>query len=138
MKVMIDTNIIISAILFPNGRAAEALKKALVQPYQPIVCDYIVDELYRKFQEKFPNKSAELKAFLNMSLSIIRLVNTPKEDNELEKNIRDVKDRPIFRAAYSADVDLLLTGDKDFLEASIKRPRVISAADFIALRQGDC
>lgn len=30
MKVMIDTNIFISAALFPNGRAAEALLKALI------------------------------------------------------------------------------------------------------------
>lgn len=51
MKVMLDTNIIISAILFPNGRASEALKKALAPPFQPVVCDYIADELSRKFQE---------------------------------------------------------------------------------------
>ena len=51
MKVMIDTNIFISAALFPKGRAAEALYKALVLPYQPVVCDYVIDELHRKFQE---------------------------------------------------------------------------------------
>ena len=53
MKVMIDTNIIISAVLSPNGQAAKALYKALLPPYEPIICDYIVDELHRKFQEKF-------------------------------------------------------------------------------------
>ncbi len=30
MRVMIDTNIFISAILFPNGKASEALVKALL------------------------------------------------------------------------------------------------------------
>ena len=39
MRVMIDTNIFISAALFPKGRAAEALLKALAPPYQPVVCD---------------------------------------------------------------------------------------------------
>lgn len=34
MRVMIDTNIFISAALFPNGKAAAALKKALLPPYQ--------------------------------------------------------------------------------------------------------
>ncbi len=52
MKVMLDTNIIISAALFPNGRAAQAFNKALSDPFQPIMCDYVVDELHRKFQEK--------------------------------------------------------------------------------------
>ena len=41
MRVMIDTNIFISAALFPKGRAAEALYKALAAPYQPVVCDYV-------------------------------------------------------------------------------------------------
>ena len=47
MKIMIDTNIIISAALFPNGRVAQAFLKALLPPYTPLVCDYIVDELHR-------------------------------------------------------------------------------------------
>ena len=45
MRVMIDTNIFISAALFPNGKVAQALRKALTYPYQPITCDYVVDEL---------------------------------------------------------------------------------------------
>ena len=55
MRIMLDTNILISAALFPNGRAAQAFFKALSVPYQPIVCDYVVDELHRKFEEKFPH-----------------------------------------------------------------------------------
>lgn len=54
MRIMLDTNIIISAALFPNGRAAQAFFKALQPPFQPLVCDYVVDELHRKFREKFP------------------------------------------------------------------------------------
>lgn len=77
MRVMIDTNIIISAALFPNGRAAQAFYKTLIPPYQPIVCDYVVDELHRKFREKFPDKLTELEAFLYNALSIIELVPTP-------------------------------------------------------------
>lgn len=44
-RVMIDTNIFISAILFPDGKASAALKKALTQPYQPITSNYVIDEL---------------------------------------------------------------------------------------------
>lgn len=47
MRVMIDTNIFISAVLFPNGKASAALKKALVSPYQPVTCDYVINELHR-------------------------------------------------------------------------------------------
>ena len=44
MKVMIDTNIFISAALFPNGKASAALWKTLTPPYQPLTCDYVVDD----------------------------------------------------------------------------------------------
>ena len=47
MKIMIDTNIFISAALTPSGNAAKAFVKAMLPPYEPIVCDYIVDELHR-------------------------------------------------------------------------------------------
>ncbi len=135
MKIMLDTNIIISAALFPRGSVAAAYMKALQYPYEPIVCDYIVDELHRKFEQKFPEQIIELEAFLYTSLSVIELVETPEEKNDAEKHIRDPKDRPILRAALNAHVDLFLTGDKDFLESSITEPRIVSVADFLALSQ---
>lgn len=131
MKVMIDTNIFISAALFPNGKAAAALKKALLPPYQPLTCDYVVDELHRKFREKFPDKMTELEAFLYTSLPVIHVVPTPENIIEAEDKIRDPKDRPILRAALSSNADLFLTGDKDFLESSVEDPRVISVAEFL-------
>lgn len=131
MKVMIDTNIFISAALFPNGRVAAALMKALMPPYEPVVCDYVVDELHRKFREKFPDKMVELEAFLFTALQSIEVVPTPDEETDAELKIRDVKDRPILRAALDAGADLFLTGDKDFLESSVTDPRIISVNDFL-------
>ena len=131
MIIMLDTNIIISAALFPNGRAAQAFFKALQSPYQPVVCDYVVDELHRKFRSKFPQKITEMEAFLFNALSFIKLVPTPENAIDVENALRDPKDRPILCAALSADVDLFLTGDKDFLESSISDPRIISVQEFL-------
>ena len=131
MKIMIDTNIIISAALFPNGRAAQAFFKALNPPCQPLVCDYIVDELHRKFREKFPERLTELEAFLFNVLPYIHVVQTPDAEIQAETVIRDPKDRPILRAALNAHADFFLTGDKDFLESSITDPRIVSVAGFL-------
>ncbi|MBQ9347799.1 MAG: putative toxin-antitoxin system toxin component, PIN family [Oscillibacter sp.] len=131
MKVMIDTNIIISAALFPNGRAAQAFFKAMKPPYHPLVCDYIVEELHRKFHEKFPDRVSELEAFLSNALPYIRVVQTPEAETQSEKDIRDPKDRPILRAALNVHADLFLTGDKDFLESSVTDPRIVSVAGFL-------
>ncbi len=131
IKIMLDTNIIISAALFPNGRTAQAFYKALIPPYQPIVCDYVVDELHRKFREKFPQRLTELEAFLFNALSYIKSVSTPEEALAAESKIRDPKDRPILRAALNTHADLFLTGDKDFLDSSVTDPRIISVSDFL-------
>ena len=44
-------------------------------------------------------------------------------DIEIEKLIRDAKDQPILNAAIVFDVDIILTGDKDFLSLEIEHPR---------------
>ena len=131
MKIMIDTNIFISAALFPKGRAAEAFYKALASPYQPVICDYIIDELHRKFQEKFADRTFELKVFLSMVLPVFEVVSVPEEALEAETKIRDPKDRPILRAALNAGADLFLTGDKDFLASAVEDPRIISVQTFL-------
>ena len=133
MKVMIDTNVFISAAISPQGTAAKAFMKAITPPYEPVVCGYIIDELHRKFQEKFPKKMVELEAFLFYALQVIHEVPVPENENPEETRIRDVKDRPILRAARQAGVDYLLTGDLDFLESGIEDPVMISASAFIEL-----
>lgn len=131
MRIMLDTNVFISAALFPRGRTALAFQKALNPPYEPVVCDYVIDELRRKFREKFPDRITEMDAFLYIIQSNMEVVPTPEEVNPSEKKIRDVKDRPILRAALDAHADLFLTGDKDFLESSVVDPRIISVATFL-------
>ena len=132
MKIMIDTNILISAALFPGGKAAQAFYKAISFPYEPVVCDYIIEELKRKFEEKFPDKASDLDVFLHIYASQVEVINTPTDIKDAEEKIRDYKDRPILRAALEHGVDLFLTGDKDFLESSVTDPRIISAATFLS------
>lgn len=48
-----------------------------------------------------------------------------------ETQIRDVNDRPILRAAIEAKADVLLTGDKDFLESGVKRPAIMTPTEFL-------
>ena len=67
------------------------------------------------------------------ALAFITLVPTPEEVIGMENQIRDSKDRSILRAALNEGVQLFLTGDKDFLESTVKDPRIISVPDFLAL-----
>ncbi len=133
MTIIIDTSVLISAIITPRGVCAQAIKKILSDPtLTPVITDYIIDELQRKFQEKFPNKILELQAFLFQSLSRIMMIHTPEDEVTTESKMRDIKDRPIIRAAVSNKIDFLLTGDKDFSESTITEPRILSVSEFLA------
>ena len=133
MKVLIDTNILISAVLNPVGIPYLAYKKAVTHPNKGIICEQNVLELHEIFRRKFPTKIQFLETFLSSASISLIVVPIPKLPDNIEKQIRDVKDRPILRAAISANADILLTGDKDFLESNVKQPLPLTAAEFLAL-----
>ena len=131
MRILLDTNILISAALFPNGTAAKAYIKAVTFPNKGIVCDWSIDELRRVFNRKFPKRIDSLNQFLAMASIAFEIIPTPVNEVPDESKIRDVKDRPILRAAQLANVDILLTGDKDFLESGVTNPKIIDPSFFI-------
>ena len=74
---------------------------------------------------------AALDKFLSVALLTLELVPVPTEEDMTETQIRDVNDRPILRAAIEAKADVLLTGDKDFLESGVKNPAIMTPAEFL-------
>ena len=131
MKVLIDTNILISAALSNNGIPYQAFVKAVTYPNHGMICEQNIDEIRRIFNRKFPTKIQALESFLSLALLTIKIVPTPIEEHELEAKIRDINDRPILRAAISAGADILLTGDKDFIESGILNPKIMTATEFV-------
>ena len=75
-----------------------------------------------------------LDKFLASFLPVVEVVKVPEESFPEESEIRDADDRPIFRAALSANADIFLTGDRDFLESGITDPRIMTPSEFLALR----
>lgn len=61
----------------------------------------------------------------------MELVPVPTDEDMTETQIRDVNDRPILRAAIAAKADVLLTGDKDFLESGVQNPAIMTPAEFL-------
>ena len=70
----------------------------------------------RIFYRKFSHRIDALDRFLAAALLVLDIVSIPDEKDTREEQIRDYYDRPILRAAIKAGADILLTGDKDFLE----------------------
>lgn len=131
MKVFIDTNILISAALSSKGTPYQAFVKAVSYPNHGLVCEQNIDEMRRIFNRKFPQKIQALEAFLSLALLTLEVVPTPMEESVFEEKIRDINDRAILRAAIYSKADILLTGDKDFLESGLLNPKIMTAAEFV-------
>ena len=46
--------------------------------------------------------------------------------------IRDIDDEPILATAIFEGVDVLVTGDKDFLSLELLEPKIMTMAEFMA------
>lgn len=133
MRVLIDTNVLISAALNPNSVPSQAYQKAASYPNRGLICEQNVSELKRIFYKKFPHRMSALDQFLSTALITLELVPSPSDELAVEALIRDQKDRPILRAAIEAGADILLTGDKDFLESGVEHPVIMTPAEFVLL-----
>lgn len=131
MRVLIDTNVLISAALSSDGVPFHAYVKAASYPNHGLICEQNVGEMKRIFSKKFPSRQTSLERFLSMALLTLELVPIPIKENASESQIRDVNDRPILRAAIEAKADILLTGDKDFLESGLRKPMIMTPAEFL-------
>ena len=129
MRVMLDTNIFISMIFFPSAQTRE-LTRRLTESHQIVVCDYVIEELRLVTERKFPAKRKFLDHFF-LELPF-ELVYTPRELDWSEfPQIRDGKDLPILATAIMEEIDVFLTGDKDFLVMDVETPEVLTMKQFL-------
>ena len=133
MRVFIDTNVLVSAGLSPDTAMAGLLYVVLHYPYRAVLSRYVVDEfLLKSTNRKFRGRENAMKMFLANILPLVELVETPEESVPEEGYITDPKDRPILRAAIAAKADVLVSGDKHFLNARshINAVEIISPQEF--------
>ena len=90
-----------------------------------VLCDRNIAELRDILNRKAPKYLPDAEVLLaEMSYELIPSVEHAK------KLIRDAKDQPILNAAIVSDVDLILTGDKEFLSLDMEHPKCMTAAQF--------
>ncbi len=95
------------------------------------MCSYVVDEIYNVVERKFPKHKGTMNRFLS-KLSF-DLVYSPKEiEGERLFDIRDENNYIILYTAIIEDVDVLITGDKDFVAVDIDRPEILTPTEFLS------
>ena len=107
------------------------MAKRLTDEHQIVVCDYVIEELRLVVARKFPMKKMWLDQFFRELP--FELVYTPKEIELSEfPIIRDAKDYPILATAILENVDIFITGDKDFLVLEdVETPEIVTMVEFL-------
>ena len=131
MIVFIDTNVLISSLLHRYSIPHRAILKSTNYPYFGVVSDYCLKELDAVIHNKFTNRYLELRKTLSEFLPTLNVVTTCSEVYDVELLLRDPNDRLILRAALQIDADILITGDKDLLDLTITKPKIITPREFI-------
>ena len=134
MKILIDTNVLLAASKYPNGTPFKALLKASEPPNYSVVSEQNLEELKNVYSLKFPNDMYLFENFLALIIPKVEIIPIPVDKATDENKIPHAKDRPILRAAVAANVDVIITGDKDFLEAGLTKPKIMSPAEFVKLQ----
>jgi len=125
---MLDANVIISAILFPKSIVAKAFKH-LIDNYNLVLSKYTIDEIEDVFNEKFPHRINEMRAFMNKIPYELFVLD--KVDFKKYPKIRDIDDLPVLANAIESKVELFITGDKDFDDVIIDKPKIIKPRKYI-------
>lgn len=129
MRIMLDTNVLISAILFRSENLSRLIEK-VVEDYTLVLSTYVVEELKLVVDRKFPSKMKAIEKFLT-ALSYELVYSPENYDGTLLFEIRDDKDYMVLHTAIITDVDILITGDKDFKYVEIERPEILTPREFL-------
>jgi putative PIN family toxin of toxin-antitoxin system len=123
---MLDTNVLLSALIFRSAKLAVLLEH-VVNHHTLVLSAYIIEEAERVITLKSPKYSGVLYTFLNrISFELVPTIDW----NDSMPDIRDSKDKPILAAAISAQIDYLITGDKDFEDLRLNQPKIITPNEY--------
>lgn len=128
MKIMLDTNVLISILIF-DSKTLKNMLVNLTDKHSLILSSYVIEELHNVIYRKFPNRIYDLDIFLyNLPFEIFY---TPKTLLNKIIQIRDKKDIPDLNSAMMADVDIFITGDKDSEDIILSKPKILTPTEFI-------
>jgi putative PIN family toxin of toxin-antitoxin system len=129
VKVVFDTNTLVSALVFPGGQAEAALLRIIEESDELVLSRPILDELLGVLARKFARDAEEL-AHAALFLSDLAVMVRPRRTLDV---VKDEPDNRVLECAVTARADVIVTGDKALLELRRYRSvRIISLREYLA------
>lgn len=128
MKVVLDSNIFVSALAFPGGQAEKALLAATEGRFELAISKPIIHEVLGVLARKFARDSEEL-ARAAVFLAELGEVVQPRR---VARVLRDEPDNRILECAITARAQIIVTGDRAMLDlGEYKGVRIVTLRDFL-------
>jgi len=128
MRIMLDTNVLISGFAFYSRRIME-MTRWICEHHQLVLSSYVVDELREVIRRKAPSMQGAIDDFL-FKLPFEMCYTPASLPEKLPFEIRDPDDVAVLYSAILAEADVLITGDKDFAEVEIEKPEILTPSEF--------
>jgi len=133
MRVVFDTNVLVSAFVTPGGRGEAALLEVLEGSATLLVSTSIIDELLGVLARKVARDSEQLArvaVFLTGAGDLVRPV--PRIDA-----LADEPDNRILECAVAGQADAIVTGDRAMLALeSFEGIPILTLGDFLSRSSG--
>jgi len=131
MRVVFDSNVLIAALLFPEGRAAAAVENILDGSDELVLSPPILREILSVLAMKFSRDREELSRVAVVLGEMGEIVN-PSRRVEV---FRDEPDNRILECAVEGKADVIVTGEKAMLAiGEYGGIRLITLAEYLARR----
>lgn len=128
-RIVIDTNLVLSALVFSHGRLAPLRLAWQNGKCQPLVCKATVTELIRVLAyPKFKLNAEDQQELLADYLPYCTTVSLPAKPPSVP-DCRDPYDLPFLHLAVVGKADALLSGDRDLLSLKARFACPIVSAD---------
>ena len=137
MKIVLDSNVYLSGLIFPRSKPALILSLTRKGVFEVFCSDFIVGEIRRILVMKFGYSERIAEQFIEEFLKFAKVI-LPDKKVHLIKAKKD--DNRILECAISAKADYLITGDKKHILPlrKVGRTKIISPTEFLnELRNDD-
>ena len=135
MKVVLDTNVLVSSTLGPMGRPAAIMKALQEGRYELILSEAILDE-YREAlgRPDVSRRRGYTDAQIAAAMQAFRELGTLVEPDMSVRVAPDPDDDHIIGCAMAGEVDYIVTGDKKLQSVGQYRGiEILSPAEFLLM-----
>lgn len=130
MKVVYDTNIFISALIFPGEKPVKAFNLILEGAIFVCSSPAILHELWRILKEKFGWDEVRLMDLLHL-LGDTLIITKPRI--RLKVAVHDADNR-VLECALDSGAEYIVTGDRHLLDlGSYQNVKIVKLSDFLDL-----